>query len=168
MFPYFSIFGHTIPAYSLLSLTGVLLALLYYSARGVTPHFRKRTASLSSSTASPALFSARNSCFSPQCCRNFSEIPFSVFRDGDLPRNISVQRFRILRRILRHAPGCMDLLPACPSGFRRMSPASLSDDTAVSRFRRIGCFFMGCCYGKESSLLGIEFENSLSRQTTCR
>ena len=30
MFPYFSIFGHTIPAYSLLSLTGVLLALLYY------------------------------------------------------------------------------------------------------------------------------------------
>ena len=27
-------------------------------------------------------------------------------------------------------------------------------------FGRIGCFFMGCCYGKESSLLGIEFENS--------
>ncbi len=161
MFPYFTIFGHTVPAYSLFSLTGVLLALLYYlRARrySVFPEADGELAILSGVvgaflgakllfliTALPEFLGDFHFLFSETelFLETYLYSGF-VFYGGFYGMLLAVWIY--CRRARLDFAECLRLLfPMVP---------------LAHAFGRIGCFFMGCCYGRESSLLGIAFENS--------
>ena len=161
MFPYFPIFGHTIPAYSLLSLTGVLLSLLYYLRARRHSAFPEADGELVIIYGVAGAFFGAKLLFLatvlPEFLRDFhflfseTEIFLETYLYSGFVFYGGFYGMLLAAWIYcRHARldfgECLRLLfPMIP---------------LFHAFGRIGCFFMGCCYGKESSLLGIEFENS--------
>ena len=100
MFPYFSIFGHTIPAYSLLSLTGVLLALLYYLRARRHSAFPEADGELVIIYGVAGAFFGAKLLFLATVLPEFLRDFHFLFSETEIfLENISVQRFRILRRI---------------------------------------------------------------------
>ncbi len=161
MFPYFSIAGRTISSYSLFSLAGVLLALLYYLRVRRRSGFPEADGELAIISGITGAFSGAKILFLitvlPEFCAEFRFL-FSdtelflekylysgfVFYGGFF--GMLFAAFFYCRHARLDFSECLRLLfPMIP---------------LAHAFGRVGCFCMGCCYGRKSALFGIAFDNS--------